>query len=344
MHPLLTTAATACLLVLTILGAAAAGVWWAGLRPVSVHKGALPGGGSYADVRSAAGFSLRRWEVQTGERIPVALQFERHQHFGGGTIFLVSTSREGRLCAYAAGNLHRPAWSTGCAPPEVEMPQRDWFKAPQNFQCVRAESIDVFPESPGNEIVTVFHHVTWAPCMVRILDARGSVLFEAWHNGWITGTAWLSGPKILVLSGVNSEVKWFGRGVSGATRPYPAVVFAIRPQLGRRAGWISTPDVPGDLDHEWYKCVLPANALDADVLFPQPDGELAVAARAPDAFALQAHYVSLTFDATANLRRVFKDDKYDLTGTMPDPRTLIYLGNLPPIDPALAERARPAND
>src|SRR5205085_11311002 len=103
---------------------------------------------------------------------------------------------------------------------------------------------------------------------IRVYDLGGKVLFDAWHDGIVRDAAWLSAPRLLILSGVNSEVLWDGRlydghPVTGRKRSmFPAVVTAIEPRLGARAGWIATPTAPHEFQPRWYRCALPPEAPD----------------------------------------------------------------------------------
>ncbi len=348
-HPVVTTVAAACLVISCVLATMAVVVWWAGLTPSLIRVGTNKDGDHWAEVRSAAGMTLRRWEGPAGS-IRAALRLQPDPALGGATLFIVAAPDPDRgdpggseLCAYAASNLRQPAWTIGHETTDFPMPPLDGFTAPLVFSCESASITDVFPESPGDEIVAVFRHTSWSPSLIEVLDARGRPLYQAWHNGWISGVAWLSGPRLLVLSGVNSEATWLGRVQPPPRRSFPSIVCAIRPVFGGHAGWISTPSAPGGTVPDWYKCVLPPEAMDR--LFTAPGGNLGVAAVSPDTFRVQLDLIGLFLDAQGReVRPRHIDARYNLAGDRPDANTSFWLGELPPIDPARAAVARPANN
>jgi hypothetical protein len=225
------------------------------------------------------------------------------------------------------------------------MPALDGFTATPRFVCSHAQAADVFPDSPGNEIIAIIRHNNWAPCAVRIYDARGTVLFEAWHNGWIASVAWLPGANLLVCAAENSEVTWYGRGVSGVHQLWPAVLFAIHPDRGRRAGWVTTPSTPGSLSPAWYKCILPPEGLDSNEAGPFARLAVESPPDPPSTFRLIIGDVEFYLDDQCReVRRRFVFAKYNRIGGRPDPQSYLQLGDLPPIDPARAASTRPAND
>ncbi len=350
-HPLISTSVAAAALGGCIFGTAVVSWWWLGARPWSVFTDPDPGGPHWVEVRSYAGFPIKRWEAATGSAANAIGPFERAREFGGGKLFLVTGALKGQgqgtdeLRAFSARDLTEPLWASGCKPPEVKMPPLEGFSAAEGFRVLSVQAADVFAERPGVEFIAVLCHVGWAPTVVRVYDARGQVLFEAWHNGWVNGVRWLPEVGLMVLVGVNSEVTWFGRGVEDAGSVFPTILAAIRPELGRRAGWITTPSAPGDLEPVWYKCLLPAGAMDA--LDPQ-HGVQPMELDSPDP---RAAFRLVVGDAILFLSKDGEETKERFTyarhyrsGESEGSRDAVQLGELPPIFPDRAVSARPPNN
>jgi predicted Ser/Thr protein kinase len=345
-HPLVTTAASCAALAVCVLCASAIALWWAGARAWTIVSEPNATPPRWAEVRSYAGWPTRRWEGA----INVATEFDAAPRFGG-RMFLLSVSANtgddadnGRLLAFSARDVRQPIWTTGTGPPSIRMPTLEGFTATPRFVCEHAEPVDIFPESEGQEIVVLMHHDQWGPAVLRVYDPSGRVLYEAWHNGWIYRARWLPRPGLLVLVADNSEVMWFGRGATGVQQTWPRVVLAIRPTFGKRAGWIRTPSAPGDVEPAWYKCILPAEAVDRlapdHAVSLQPPG----AHDRSDEFELTVGSIVLHLDEHGNETRppfVYAENNRDRA--LSSPSTRLRLGDLPPIDPRLDAAARPAN-
>ncbi len=351
-HPLVCTAAACVALAGSVLGTVWCAAWWAGTRPWSLVADPSAEGSRWVEIRSYSGLTLRRWESNVrGYLQPSFGQLDVARELGGGRVFFLVPNDPGhdpltdQLCVYSDRNIRTPAWISGTGPPDIQMPTLEGFTAEPRFDCEFSRCLDVFAQSPGQEIVAVMHHDRWSPTVVRVYSARGEVLFECWHNGWINSVYWVAGAQLLVLTGVNSKVNWYGRGAEGLRHDYPSVVMAVHPQYKQRAGWIGQSGRAGELTPVWYKCLLPPEA--ADILCPDMrPGVLSVAeAETPDTMRVGLGSVAFTLDATGEEvgdRRV--DVAYTRAGAMPDPLTYMKLGDLPPIIPERAVSARPANN
>jgi hypothetical protein len=344
-HPLAATTAVSLVLAGFIVGSATFAVWWAGMRPSFVVTDTGPFH-RWAEVRSYAGHILRRWDSDSGNVFARAVQRSGRDD---STLFLVATdggrpSEPRQLRVYEPGNLSDPAWVTPNGPPGLNMPPLEGFTAPLRFMCSALYVEDVFPEVEGPEIIVLLRHERWAPCAIRIYDTHGRVLFETWHNGWIDGFAWLPGPRVLVLGGLNSEVTWKGRGVETDQATFPSVLMAIRPELGRMAGWISTPDFPADLRPLWYRCILPAETLGILEHDVNDRSGLELVARGS---TLEVHLGEVQLNVDADGRECgprHVEARYQRGSEKPDPRTFFGLAELPPIIRDRAEATRPANN
>ncbi len=135
----------------------------------------------------------------------------------------------------------------------------------ERFGLSSMRIIDLFPESPGPEIVAVHGHPLHSPNLLRICDLSGRVLYQVWHDGLIGRWVWLARHRLMVCTGLNSENDWRGRGFPGVRQAiYPLVVFALRPEAGAvHDAWIRTPGGRGTVEPVWYKAIQPPEAVDA---------------------------------------------------------------------------------
>ncbi|MCB9845353.1 MAG: serine/threonine protein kinase [Phycisphaeraceae bacterium] len=145
-----------------------------------------------------------------------------------------------------------PSWA------QVEHPaerREDTFAASQ-IRC-----FDVFPESPGEELVTIVRHRPYSQTLVSVtrIDS-GEPLFSFWHDGYLGGVRWCREAGLLLAVGVNSDGEWASRGETptGLYSAHPTVCFAVRPRLGLIEGVIRPGSAGHTLDPEWYRCLLPA--------------------------------------------------------------------------------------
>ena len=156
---------------------------------------------------------------------------------------------------------------------------------------------------------------------------------------------------------------WEERGVQGIAATYPLVVFAIRPELGRRhRAYIRSAPGLGSPETVWYKCILPARA--SDKLQP-PSLPLIKVAKFRDGnhFSMKMRYLAdpgAGFDWIVNAAGevVSAERNDDYTRNLELPRLETFrLGPLPPVvtdqgetDQALGDQpdsdslGRPAND
>jgi hypothetical protein len=273
-------------------------------------------------------------------------EVERPDEFGGGRLEIVSMASglgpglDGNLCAFCIGALDEPEWVARISdePPE----RNELLSGPLSgsYTIEVYYTRDVFPQSPGDEIICLYHDWTWSASVLRIYDLRGKVLFEAWHNGWLHSAEWFPALGVLVASGVNSDAMRYQRGEHGG-ESYPLVVFAIKPELGKTGRWITTPARSGGIDPLWYKCLLPSSATN-----PLHDPHLDISADPEHAGTIRAYcngiinevrtaVVGLDINTEGEVvGRMVWDQYRQLRGgseeAMPDPDEL-RLGDLPPI-------------
>lgn len=203
----------------------------------------------------------------------------RPREMGGGRVNVVdvagppSASTTGQqlwVCEHArlsdpiwttTTTLNMPRWPVNYAHEEEKTRAGD-----HTFQVSWVGHADVFPESPGEELIVVHVHSDGTPHCVRIYDLTGKQLFEFWHFGPVRGAFWWETQKLLVCFGDRHGQRtdsWRAHGWPGNYRPL--VVFAVRPVLGESVGWISDESNAAERAKylAWYKALWPSEAGDA---------------------------------------------------------------------------------
>lgn len=263
-HPARAVIAGAVVLAAVILGGSSAWVWWTNQVPFAL----IPTAAHSARLIARSGAILAEWGGPA-YAIPFARMTPRDPALGGGHIILIGSGPKfgsHDLTAFNADDPRTPLWRTGIGPGNFAYPPGSNIPDEPIFRFAAAELADVFPESPGDEVIVSHTHITRGACCVRVYDLNGRVLYEAWHYGHIYQLRWLSGPRLLVLLGVNSEANWTQRGRPDTDMTWPVVLLAVRPQMGQHAGWITSPSRPGDTPPQWYRCVMPPDLARAGEL------------------------------------------------------------------------------
>lgn len=214
---------------------------------------------------SRSGNTLHEWPHDRPGMLWDAAMTDRPNELGGGTVALIAfdhCERPGVFAFDADNPAGPPVWTSG-------FDSRDFTPPPgvpegfvPNFGAVSLTLADVFPDSPGEEVIVLHNHRPLGQSVLRIYDLAGKVLFEAWHHGHLKQVRWLSGDEVLVVHGENDEATWKQRGHPECEHPWPLVVFGLKPVLGERHGWIATPGNATAYSPEWYKCILPADACE----------------------------------------------------------------------------------
>lgn len=276
-HPVIATTAFCVTIIVISTGATAIGLWLASLRPARFLIPPLQSNVAY--LQTMAGRHLATLGGSDDSHVIFAAISERPAVFGGGraALFCVNgTTGEhltrGQLFVTALTDLSRVHWSTRAdssyiATPEPVGSPHDQYTA---YHLLLADVFDD-PEYPGDEIVV--NHLSvghpGSPCAIRAYDWRGQVLFEAWHMGPVKGMVWLSGPWLLVWAGDRHGIdwakanEWVGRNqadlpIKFEPGDYPMVLFALRPILNKRVGWLAygkSHDEASGLN--WYRCIHP---------------------------------------------------------------------------------------
>lgn len=264
-RPALMTA-TVCLTIgAGMLAAATGAVWWTNNLPQRIDR---EHDQSYAYLRAANGRVIAKWG--NGERgsVAAAQLVERPREFGGGKVVMVIAGgppedggTHNQLAMYPLNRLAEPAWTTPALAPDITMPPNDWWQ--NEFQALQVTIADVFPQSPGKELILV-HGQGRSPHAIRIYDFNGRVLYEAWHLGLVESLQWLESSGLLIASAHRhgrSAADWETEGYVLGPNQWPMVLLALRPEYGKfyNDGWINgIDDWPRSAaDLRWYRYLMP---------------------------------------------------------------------------------------
>ena len=352
-HPIVVTALVCLSIALACVAGAWASVWWINGRPAEIEVDTQR---TRVYLRSYSGRVVHTYRAGHGNRFIKVHKERRDPSLGGGTVVLLGIGTGGeydpnaQLVAYDFDHPEKELWSTGTGAPQINMPEPISVVEGGMFGLGPVLIEDIFPDIPGNEIVTIHGHTVYSPNLIRIYDLSGRILYQVWHDGQISQCLWIRETGTLVLTGLNSENNWNGRGYSTLVEPrYPMIVLGIHPEVGQvHDEWIHTPGGLGTIEPAFYKCVLPLPQLQnlathngiyvtigRNVLLSKPETGLFAAVLSG---AEQIGLVQFVLDSNGNqlelqetlaykrLRREHQD--------LPDPSEF-YLGDLPPllIDP-----------
>lgn len=257
-HPLIVTAAVCATLAATMLGASGAAVWWLNTRPAHLQLNATAG---TVSVLSHAGGVLRTWRGNPNERISARL-IESGRASGKAVLVIVGRGGTadpwltGQLSVGSLFDLERPKWTTGDREPGIAAPPSPWTGVGESYAVGSWVPGDVFPEVPGTELIAV-HTQAHHPSAVRVYSLEGEKLYEIWHWGAVVACEWLADPGLIVLAGCDGTRRWDELGHHEAKANWPYAIFAVRPVLGARHGFLNGPTPDPAAHPEWYKYVLP---------------------------------------------------------------------------------------
>lgn len=236
-------------------------------EPAEAYRGAT----GVVVLRDGAGRNLYRWELGGPDHVRGAVLCKRPRELGGGQVVAMTCSNEvedprmaGQLVLFDADHPEDgPIWSSVDLPIEPPIPNYEPRAAMRiNASAVYAD--DFFPELPGLELAFYQTLDPWSPTTLRIVNLRGDLLFESWHNGTLSRLHWMPSRELLIITGLNSEASWVRRGHPGADPLYPIVVGALAIEPGRinRESWLVSPDAAWDDQVQWYRWVGPMAALE----------------------------------------------------------------------------------
>ncbi|MCL4220187.1 MAG: serine/threonine protein kinase [Phycisphaerales bacterium] len=274
-HPALLTTALCAVIALGTLGGTALVQWHLSFKPFAVRLDTSPSP-KWAQLVSASGRVLHSWRADEGggilhadlvdesvwDRPVVVTNIQRP---------LGAPDRATRLCVWDARKPDELLWSADQAfvslrAPRVNLPpltSADYLATGDVFSIGQSLLADIFPESPGLELLILHPHFRFDPTAIRIYTLKGEVLFEAWHWGGVEkGVRWLGETRSLVCTGTNNEAPWEALGHPGFEIRWPRVLFSFQPQFGQMQGWLNPRMARAGEDADWYRCLWPPQAND----------------------------------------------------------------------------------
>jgi hypothetical protein len=277
-HPIASALLGAGTILLTSALFSAITVLWLFLAP---HR--VVGDSQTVEVVSRLGFPLEEWTSPSKAGIISHSMFERAPEYGAGKVVLIGyrgkkepKGSPGDLCLYEADDGEVAIWSLSSQPLLLppNIPERD----NAHFSFELAYLWNIFPDVPGEEIVTVHRSVPYSQTAVRIFDQAGRLHYQVWHDGGLRILTWLEQEGLLIAAGHNSETLWDERGNSWSRPMDPPVLFAVRPQRGHveRDRFIVENGRRLDETLTWYKWLGPEADLvpleSVSIHLSQPSG------------------------------------------------------------------------
>lgn len=322
-HPILTSAVAAAAVAILVFAAGFAFHWYANLQPFGI---------TYSFDNRVAHLVSRsgRYLATFGEaRAPFAAVSAELTRGSKGEQFVVFAVRQGehstdnQLRVARPEALDRPIWETRRDEPKTQpgLPLAwNLTVEPTGFDAHKFMIDDIFPEQPGNEIVAIHESDGSSPNAIRVYSLSGNVLYEAWHLGYIARFFWWEDQGLLVCAGDRHgrpDVQRFGY----SSERWPRVIYAIRPQIGVRTGWLNESGWPPDWRTEdydddpvvWYKALNPRAIaeefppVDIKVAFPRENNPSCISVVFE---TLEFGFFDLVISPTGGLIGLTESDKY----------------------------------
>ncbi|MFG0245551.1 MAG: serine/threonine-protein kinase [Phycisphaerales bacterium JB052] len=262
-HPLAMTSTGMLLIVMFMAATLSALVWWQGFLPYRFGTFGTSSKGTVTSLYSRIGRILYTWESRepNGIKFPGRLLKYNNQNYAILGFATPELHGAEGLVAYRVGHYDESAWTaTQHIPAELRYAAR-FTPPPDNFNFMKLEFIDVFPDSPGPELVSTHNYTPNSPSVIQIHRPDGMLLCEYYHDGYISSINFEPTHGIMYAAAENSDGTWQDRGLKELpTAKYPYVVFAFTPKIGDIQQVIQHPGLDYGTPPRWYKCLLPSEA------------------------------------------------------------------------------------
>lgn len=337
-HPVTTTLATCLMIAAISVSMTYVSVWYLNSKP---YQAEVIDDGKEVRLLSISGRIL--WSRRTDEGgFGGAYVVNRPEDFGGGKLLVVGVPARDDVLA---GGLHvfdlevdwswdQPLWSGLVT--EESFPAKPATRelVAEQFHAQHVWMRDIFEESPGPEIVVSYAHGPYSQSCVRVYGLDGAVLFGFWHDGSVVDCHYDRESKRLLFTAINDECFWVDRGYKEVLDTKPWAVFAMKPTVGQRLGWVRSVGKGGNAI--WYNFFMPPSAMaSVDSLYftsmQRGEGENGIVRLIAALRNREGPTVSLLIDADGvevTGSRIITD-QYKLDEALPEP-TEFYLGSAPP--------------
>ena len=197
---------------------------------------------------------LHTWQSNTYGLSHAASFLKQPPALGGRTLAIIGFPTEdsvwpGRLCAFDVdGDREQPVWEVGISDPDLPDDQEAESELFRRY-CPRVVAVaDVFPESPGDEVICVFSSRK-SQCALCIFDSDRKLLYRVWQDGGIGSIFWMAEAGLIIAGGGDEHIKTAATNVA-----YAPIVMAIKPRLDFRSReYLTRTPSGGLLDPVWYK-------------------------------------------------------------------------------------------
>jgi len=269
-HPFLATAGLCVLMAGVFIAAVVLTTW----RMAYVPSDVVVDRNGIARLISRSGNVLHTWRAQNLSNIHGGWLIDADDHGIEHDLVVLGFTRanqspfDRKLIAFRADDPETIQWSIDDSPSEFDPPPRISLWETNPYRVEWLSRADVFDDPPGDELIAVHRNADYSPVSIRIYDMRGNVLYEAWHDGELSGLHWIEDQRRLICIGVNSECGLSERGeglpyTNIASQSHPLVVFALDiNEKTRHRKWVSPRTLPVTMPAAWYKCVLPIEEYD----------------------------------------------------------------------------------
>jgi serine/threonine protein kinase len=260
-YPVRTTATACAAVALLSLVLSAVSIWFLNAQPWRVDVAA---DASELRLVTRSGRIIRAWPNPNTSVRPFGEIMSRPDRLGGGRVVVLMPAEHPddpesshQIAFFNVDDLQTPFFST-----PVEIPRSDDAAEPdESFAVNLAMSGDFIPQVEGTELLVVHQARSGAPACIRIYDLGGSVLFEAWHKGSVSGLCWLEPSRTLVCVGANNERLLDPVGTWPDADLHPQALFAITLGSTGPPVWLNGPDAQPDTRSPWYrKLAMPSGA------------------------------------------------------------------------------------
>ncbi|MBO6738370.1 MAG: serine/threonine protein kinase [Phycisphaerales bacterium] len=258
-RPILTSVVIGLIVIGSSFVASLGLVLWQSTKPFSFESSQRASGQSILTLLARNGNVIHTWRVDAQNSVGRNSSLVKANGRDLAVVGLgkpdINSGQEG-LMVFGTENLDQPLWvASQTVTPEMAHVTR-FDKPPHLFHYMNHYYHDIFPERPGDEILSLHRHNPSSLCAIQIHSIDGELLSEYYHDGWLKSATWLPNQRKLVFAGQNSDGTWVDRGAEKLPAgKYPIVIFAITPQFGSVGNSIGHPGLGLGIEPDWYRCV-----------------------------------------------------------------------------------------
>lgn len=265
-HPIVMTTVTSIFIAASIILGTFLSLRWAEKAPQEL---VYTENKSKVSLISVTGHIIHSWDAEPRVSIRKGVYFNTNDNHNSRRLVILGYGNRhigplrGSLAVYDIDqSFETPIWTDKMRQEDIPFTKRKSGFAAADFGVYKCDTIEVFEENPGPEIIAFFSHL-YSRRVIRIYNLDGKLLYQMWHDGVINSYYMMRKAGLLVLTGENAEAYWEDRGYPDIEERHPHVVFALRPRIGLIINeYLKTEPGESDLHPAWYKCLLPPKSAD----------------------------------------------------------------------------------